>query len=115
VIYYGGGYDDTWVVSGYITAGIWRKNPNWNLFTTRDVYVYENTYGSGGGLQTVNWGLYDTFALGPGVTDFGVTIEGHDGYGCSLNYLAVSYTSQASSSERSATPGGETCNATVRP
>lgn len=101
-------------VEGSLSIGIWKKvSGAWSLVTTDYVWVSQQT--AGGGQQTVNWSMYGTYALGAGVTDFGVTIESQDGLGATISYLNVSYTASAASSTRSATPNGETAKVTVRP
>lgn len=107
------GYNQ-YVVSGYVSVGIWcKKGGTWSLFATEDVYVYQDV-GNSPGRQTVGWSLQGNYAMGAGVTDIGVTIEGSDDQ-AALNYLAMSWSASASTSERSATPGGEQAAAVVRP
>lgn len=109
------GYYDDYVVSGYVSVGIWRKvGGAWQLFTTEDVYVYASVGYNNPGRQTVGWSLQNTYALGQGVTDFGVTIEATDDQ-AAINYLAVSWSASTETGERSATPGGEQTTAVVRP
>lgn len=106
------GYRD-YVVSGSITLGIWRNVGGWQLFGYEGVNVYVGVGGSGG-RQTVNWSMQNTYALGQGVTDFGVTIEASDDT-AAINYLGVSWSASQASGERSATPGGEQTTVVVRP
>ena len=107
-------YWDEYRLEGTVNVGIWRKVGGvWSLFATEPVGISAQVQGEG--QQTANWSLSATFSLGPGVTDFGVTIESHTGIAAALTNLDISYTSQASSGTRSATPGGETTRATVRP
>lgn len=102
-----------YVVSGTITVGVWRMVGGvWQHFTNKDVSV--QTVVSGGGYRTVSWSMNDSFSLGAGVTDFGVTIEASDG-DTTLTGMTVSWTTQAASGERSATPAGEQAMAVVRP
>lgn len=100
-------------ISGYVQVGIWRNAGGWSLFTTEDVYIYQNM-GNSPGRQTVNWSLQNTYTLGQGVTDFGVTIESTDDT-AALTYLAVSWSASQASGERSASPGGEQTTVVVRP
>ena len=104
----GDNYYDQYAVSGYVQVGIWRNAGGWSRFTTEDVYIYQDV-GNSPGRQTVYWSLQNTYALGQGVTDFGVTIESTDDT-AAVTYLGVSW-----SGERSATPGGEQTTAVVRP
>lgn len=102
-----------WSLSGYMTIGIWRmRNGAWELFTTRDVAVYESY--TTGGTKTANWYLNETFQLGNDVTDVGVTIESSDGTSA-ITGMSATYQSQASGGERSATANGGAATAIVRP
>lgn len=106
--------NSSYYLSGSLSVGIWRKVGGvWSLFTTEGVNIFTQT--GAGGVQTVGWSLSGTYALGAGVTDFGVTIESQDGTAAALTNLDVSYSAQTSSGTRSATPGGESVKATVRP
>ena len=108
-------YYDQWAVSGYVQVGIWcKKGGTWSLFATEDVQVYYDVGGSGGGRQTVPWTLQGSYAMGAGVTDIGVTIEATDDT-AAATYLAMSWSASATTSERTATPGGEQAAAVVRP
>lgn len=102
-----------YIVSGSITLGIWRNVGGWQLFGYDGVNIYQNV-GNSPGRQTVNWSLQNTYALGQGVTDFGVTIEAADDT-AAITYLGVSWSASQASGERSATPGGEQTTVVVRP
>lgn len=107
------GYND-YVVSGYLEVGIWRKvSGAWSLLGTEGVSVYQDV-GNSPGRQTVSWSLQNNYALGPGVTDFGVTIESSDDT-AAITYLSVSWAASQASGERSASPSGEQATAVVRP
>lgn len=102
-----------YVVSGTVTVGIWRMvNGVWQRFTTQDVGVFNNV--GGPGVYTVGWSMQNTFALGAGVTDFGVTIESASSE-AALTGMGVSWAVQGASGDRSATPAGEQAQAVVRP
>lgn len=104
-----------YVVSGSITLGIWRKvGGAWAMATSGEVGIYADV-GNSPGQNTVGWYYSEAHALGAGVTDFGITIESHDGTAAALNNLDVSYTASSASATRTATPGGEQARATVRP
>lgn len=104
----------SYTLSGTVGVGIWRKVSGvWGLFTTEYVYIYQVVAGSG--VRTVGWGLYGTYALGSGVTDFGVTIESQDGTAAALTNLDISYNTVTTTGTRSASPNGEMARSTVRP
>ncbi len=105
----------TYYVNGSVTAGIWAKKSGvWSKVANKGVFIYQTV--SSGGTKTVNWSFFDSFDLGSGVEEFGVTIESHTGTAAALtDFDGVSWTATSASGERSATPSGQSSTAVVNP
>jgi len=103
-------------INGSVTIGIWAMVAGaWSKRAERSEFIYQTV--PSGGQQTVSWFHQSGVDLGvTGVQAFGVTIESHSGISAAVTDLAsVSWTAQAASGERSATPSGQSTTAVVSP
>jgi len=102
-----------WTVTGSLGVSIWRmRNGAWERFALEGVTVYQKV--SSGGQKTITWNSGKSYALGTDVTAVGYSLESADGP-ATLGAMSISYVTQSSGNERSATANGGSATAVVRP
>ena len=101
--------------SASVTYGIYVFNGSWIRVGGNTVPMYGNY--STGGSKTLNGYDQMTFSYGGSFTDVRVVLEStDDGSNGTLNGVSnMTWTSQTTSGQRSATPSGEKVTATMRP
>lgn len=105
----------TYAVRGSVTLGIWAKKAGvWTRMSTAVINLYQEY--STGGSRTLTWNYNGSFDLGTGVDAVGITVESTTGSSAVVSdFTSLTWTSQTSSSTRSATPNGESSVVTIRP